>query len=302
MRKLVTVGDDALARRLADALLAESIATEVRDDDPEQVEVWVRDDADVPEARTLSDRFLEDPDAFGAKVRAGAKARSARQAADRRWRQRVERTRHSVHGVRARPVFTMAIGVAALAVTLLTSFGQHRAMTDLLVLTRYPARAGLVDVMNGEVWRLVTPALLHFDVMHLAFNLWMWWSFGRLVEERKGPAFFLPLVLVADVAGFVGEWLGVLWTTPGGFAYAGGLSGILYGLFGYVWLKGRLDPSDRLEVHPQTVMLLLGWLLLGFSGMLGVANGAHLAGLVVGLLWALGDIGWFRLRRRLDRP
>jgi GlpG protein len=76
----------------------------------------------------------------------------------------------------------------------------------------------------------------------------------------------------------------------------GGMSGVLYALFGYIWVRGRLDSSLGLAMPPNTATILLVWLGLGFTGALGnVANVAHLGGLVSGAL--MGALAALRARR-----
>ena len=62
----------------------------------------------------------------------------------------------------------------------------------------------------------------------------------------------------------------------------------MYGLFGYFWLAGRLNPGQGLHISNGLAGFMLLWLLLGFFDLLWVsmANWAHLGGLVTGLLWA----------------
>ena len=66
----------------------------------------------------------------------------------------------------------------------------------------------------------------------------------------------------------------------------GGMSGVVYGLLGYVWIRGKLDPASGLFLHQSTVVMMMIWLVLCFTGLLGpVANYAHLAGLLMGMAW-----------------
>ena len=66
----------------------------------------------------------------------------------------------------------------------------------------------------------------------------------------------------------------------------GGLSGVVYALLGYSWLRARLQPACGLTMPPALMGFMLIWLVLGFFDMLGTptANMAHLVGLLVGLL------------------
>jgi len=66
------------------------------------------------------------------------------------------------------------------------------------------------------------------------------------------------------------------------------MSGVVYGLLGYIWIRGKFDPASGLYLHSSTVVMMLLWLVAGFTGWLGpIANGAHLGGLVMGMAW-----GW----------
>jgi GlpG protein len=63
------------------------------------------------------------------------------------------------------------------------------------------------------------------------------------------------------------------------------MSGVDYGLFGYVWMKSRFDPGSGLFIHPTTVFLMMAWLLLCMTpgSVVHAANAAHLVGLGMGL-------------------
>jgi membrane associated rhomboid family serine protease len=63
------------------------------------------------------------------------------------------------------------------------------------------------------------------------------------------------------------------------------MSGVNYGLFGFLWMKGKFGRDQNWQMHPQTVQLMLMWMVLCFTGLLGpIANGAHVGGLVIGAL------------------
>ena len=69
------------------------------------------------------------------------------------------------------------------------------------------------------------------------------------------------------------------------------MSGVVYALFGYVWIKSKFDPGDGLFIDQSTAIILLAWFFLCFTmpvGTLsggGVANFAHAGGLISGALW-----------------
>ena len=76
------------------------------------------------------------------------------------------------------------------------------------------------------------------------------------------------------------------------------MSGVNYGLFGYIWMKGKFDPGDGLELNPTTITILLAWFVICFTGVFGnIANGAHAGGLAVGAAWGyLSALRWTRTR------
>ncbi|MEE3220887.1 MAG: rhomboid family intramembrane serine protease, partial [Planctomycetota bacterium] len=67
-----------------------------------------------------------------------------------------------------------------------------------------------------------------------------------------------------------------------------GMSGVIYGLFGYAWTRGKYDPSSGLRLNPQVVFILVLWLVICLFGFMPIANVAHVTGLLSGM--AVG--GW----------
>lgn len=154
----------------------------------------------------------------------------------------------------------------------------------------------LLPWQSGEWWRLVTPIFLHFSLMHVVFNsLWLW-EFGRRIEQVISGRYLLVLVLVIGVLSNFAQFLSVP-NNP-----FGGMSGVNYGLLGYLWLRCRLVPHPELQLPSGIVVVLLVFLALGFTGMLdalaggGIANASHLGGFIVGALWGLLD--GYRARTR----
>jgi GlpG protein len=134
----------------------------------------------------------------------------------------------------------------------------------------------------GQWWRLITPVFLHFGVLHIVFNaLWVW-EFGRRIEGFMGHWVMLGLALLIGVGSNLAQYY---WQGPSLF---GGLSGLLYGLLGFliVWQKRRVVP----EPLPSPVAIfMLVWLVLCMSGAVNffvdgsIANAAHVSGLLIGV-------------------
>ena len=126
-----------------------------------------------------------------------------------------------------------------------------------------------------------TPVLLHFSSAHLMFNLLAWLIYGGRLEQRLGSWYLAGLVLTI---GVLSNLLQALLSGP----YFGGLSGVVYGVFGFVWIYGIRFPQSQLSLSKVDLTLVLGFMALGFADMLWVntANWAHLAGFVSGALLA----------------
>lgn len=141
----------------------------------------------------------------------------------------------------------------------------------------------LETLAQGELWRLISPDFLHFSVLHITFNLMMFWVLGGQLERRKGWLSLLMLILVVSVVSNVAQLL------DGGYLF-GGLSGVVYGLFGFCWVWSRYD--KRVFMPDALFRFALVWLIIGYTpltewvGLGRMANSAHLYGLLSGLVWA----------------
>jgi GlpG protein len=120
---------------------------------------------------------------------------------------------------------------------------------------------------------------IHFGVIHILFNMLWLRDLGSMIEARQSSLQLAALILVIAA----GSNLAQFYTDGPSF---GGMSGVVYGLFGYVWVRGRFDPGSGLFVHPTTVMMMLAWLVLCFLQVIPhVANTVHITGLIIGAGW-----------------
>lgn len=170
--------------------------------------------------------------------------------------------------------------VRALAIVPLDVVGQRIVPGDLVADT----------LAGGQIWRLFTPAFLHFGWMHLIFNMLWVWYFGRQVESVQGWRRLGVIVLIAALFSNLAQYFT-------GTVLFGGMSGVDYALLGYVWLISRRRPGSGFFVPQMLMVFMLGWMIFTMTGLgdavgLGnVANEAHLGGLLVGLI-----MGWFASR------
>ena len=294
------LGTEPEARVLSAHLSVEGIENQVEPDHGGRWAIWVHSEDQLEHATTLLRRFSEnpgDPRYAQAVQRALEKRRREEQAAtaaERRYFDPGKLFPERIYGI---GVLTAALIGISILVTLISGFGDAAGPRGWLSITRYVYedgyvrwRPGLPEIQRGEVWRLFSPAFIHFGILHLLFNMLWLKDLGSRIEHLQGRWRLLALVLVIAALSNVAQF-GV-----GGPSF-GGMSGVVYGLLGYVWLRGRLDPASGLHVDRQTMLLMVIWFFLCLFHIIPhVANAAHGAGFVLGLLWGgvsawLGTLG-----------
>lgn len=143
-----------------------------------------------------------------------------------------------------------------------------------------------------QVWRWFSHALLHFSLIHILFNLLWWWYLGGMVEKRLGAG---KLVVIAVISALLSGWMQAKYSG----IWFGGLSGVVYALMGYCWLYGERRPEAGVFLERGLMAFAIVWLVIGYFGAFGlsIANAAHVAGLVVGLVMAFVDTRGQSVRR-----
>ena len=135
-------------------------------------------------------------------------------------------------------------------------------------------------VEQGDWWRLLTAAFLHYGPVHLILNMVGLYWFGSLLEERIGAARYLMLYLVSGLAGSAGA---LLWSN-GFLTPTVGASGAIFGILG----AGLVLERQRDYVFGGSAMgVIIINFVLTFS-ISSISKGGHIGGLVGGILCALG--------------
>jgi len=168
---------------------------------------------------------------------------------------------------------TFLVALAVLAVATAQLLDIKHTLRYLLI-----AHPNFPQIDMAEPWRLVTSAFLHFSATHLVFNLFWWWYLGGRVELSLGSKVLVGLFLFTAISSNLVQfyWQGPLF---------GGLSGVVYGLFGFAIVMSA-NRGGPLWLPPMLIAFMIGWLLIGFSEALplNMANEAHLAGLISGFM------------------
>ncbi len=259
--------------------------------------VWILDEEQVADAQARLTRFQENSDApeFVAAGAQAAKARAAeaRELADYHKRVRTGRSLFPKLGGYGVGPLTFGLIFVCIVVAVYSKLGADSEFLRKLLLADPKLANGtfLPEVRAGEFWRLFSPAFIHFGLLHVLFNLMWLYQLGCMIEARQGTLTLALLVAATDVGPMISQYL---WSGPG---YVGGMSGVVYGLAGYVWLRGKYDRASGLHLDRQNVQWLLLWLVVCFTGAVGnVANAAHVAGLGIGMVWG-GLSAFFAARK-----
>ncbi len=138
-------------------------------------------------------------------------------------------------------------------------------------------------VADGDWWRLLTAAFLHYGPVHLGMNMLVLWLFGPPLENALGSARFLLLYLVGGLAGSAGALL----FTPTSATV--GASGAIFALFGAMLV---LERQGTFVFGGSVVPLLV--INFAFTILVpGISIGGHLGGFVGGAvaMLALSRLG-----------
>jgi membrane associated rhomboid family serine protease len=151
-------------------------------------------------------------------------------------------------------------------------------------------------------WTLITSIFLHADFNHLLFNMFALFFFGSYLERLLGSNRFLIIFIAAGIVGNLGYFV----TAPNNMIPAIGASGAAYGLMGTLAILAPFMSVYVWGLLPVPMVVLTAvYALLDVSGLFissgsNIAHGAHLAGLLVGLVFGLYLRPYFGYRRQRD--
>ena len=182
----------------------------------------------------------------------------------------------------------------AILLSLATFFGQNQ-LTFYLTFLKADIANGFLSFssfektyfIDYEFWRLISPIFIHFSVAHLAFNsLWVY-ILGTRIENLEG---FKKLILLIIFSGSLSNFAE---SAASGAIIFGGLSGCVYSLLGYCYIKEFIQKKFAFGMPPAIYIFMIAWLALGYLDILNffgfgkIANTAHLTGLICGISFAL---------------
>ena len=127
----------------------------------------------------------------------------------------------------------------------------------------------------SEPWRMLSAGFVHdwSGPLHILFNSYAIWIFGRQLEPMLGPLRFLVLYLTSIIGGSVA----VLWLSDPTVPVVGA-SGALFGLMGAFFIIIRAVGGNASQLFGLiAINFALGFFVSGISWQ------GHLGGLLTGL-------------------
>ncbi len=183
---------------------------------------------------------------------------------------------------------TLIIAAVSVAMELVSSFDP--SWRDYFYMD---LKLGILStIWTGAWWQPFTSSLLHGNLLHMGFNVAWLIAFGAVLEARFGWWRYLLLLVLLAYVTMLPQFVIPNFDAPvNAQRGAVGLSGIMYGLFGLLWMGRRWHREFYLVCDDTTVKLPIGWFFFciaaTYTGVMPVANIAHGAGIVFGVIYGL---------------
>ena len=291
MRQLGTLPDRSSAELLHDHLYALGVHTKLERDGAEWA-LWVRDEDQLPQARAEFAQFRENPaDPRYAGVSQAAEAlRQQRVSEAIAGRKQQINLTQKWQGLQTRtPVTVILIGLS-IWVAVVTRLGMDQNANVRFFFAEWHideaaqriVSDSLLDTLSKrQIYRWLSPIFLHFGPLHLLFNMSATLAYGRVIEQRSGSFRFIGIVLaIALISNFSQFFMS-------GPTF-GGMSGVDFGLFGFLWMKSRYAPDYGVWMGRDYILQSLFFLVICMLGVLGnIANTAHITGMLSGMVLAM---------------
>lgn len=141
---------------------------------------------------------------------------------------------------------------------------------------------------QNDAYRWWAPALIHLSLMHIVMNSFWWWVLAKEIEMHDGHSGLILLTLLLALGSAYAQYLAV-------GPYFAGLSGVTYGLMGWVWGRQyryrhistpRYDLPSWLFPFMMVSMVVIIMFDSAFGG-LNIGHESHIAGALLGVLTAI---------------
>jgi rhomboid protease GluP len=197
-----------------------------------------------------------------------------------------------------RPVWQPRVTQVILGLTVVVYLLQ--LLTQYLTGIDYPAALGVKAndlIVQGQIWRLFTPMLLHGSILHIGFNMYALYVIGSGLERYYGRSRYLTLYILA---GFTGNVLSFLISPQPSLGASTSIFGLL-GAEGVLLYQNRqiFGPAARRSL---TNVIMVAALNLAISLSPGIDLWGHVGGLIGGSFFAWFAGPHFRYEMGLYQP
>ncbi|MCJ7695347.1 MAG: rhomboid family intramembrane serine protease [Anaerolineaceae bacterium] len=145
-------------------------------------------------------------------------------------------------------------------------------------------------ILAGQIWRLITPALLHSSILHIGFNMYALYIMGRRLESTYGHARFLLLYFLS---AFGGNVLSFVLSDANSLGSSTAIFGLLAAEAVFIFQNRHLFGKRVKNMLINIFMILIINLMIGFSPNTNIDNFGHLGGLLGGFIFgSLGGPKW----------
>lgn len=141
----------------------------------------------------------------------------------------------------------------------------------------------LLVLIYGEYYRIITANFLHFGVIHVAINCYSLYNVGTLLERMIGMKNILVVVIVSAVTTSLWPLLSFLVFGNGANVVLAGISGIVCGLVGALFVVSYQYKEYLGNIHRSITKNIFFMILISVS-LSGVSLSGHLGGLIGGMI------------------
>nr|WP_243752044.1 rhomboid family intramembrane serine protease [Leucobacter weissii] len=186
------------------------------------------------------------------------------------------------------PVVTYGLMIACVLVFaaqwLSATFGDNSVTEGLWYAPAYSlpdaVASSIFSDVSFEPWRMLTVMFTHSTgfVLHILFNLYALWLFGRNLEQLLGRVWFLVLYVFAGLGGSLMVMIWVYFEPMSLLVPTVGASGAIFGVLAATLVAYR---ASNVNVTSLAVLIAINF-GIGFLPGAAISWQAHLGGMIVG--------------------
>jgi len=211
MRLIGHLESEASARTFGDFLFVQGVESQIEFIKGEGWGIWINEEEQIAGASRLLTSFRENPDdpKYHTEATRAETLRAERAKSEEAWRNRLRNRRHlfrPLTGYGFGPL-TFAFIAISIVVFVRSRFGtdlvpiQSLFISPFLVGDSYvPPDPSLPEIRHGQIWRLFTPMFIHFNALHIFFNMLWLLDLGSMIEGRQS-SWHLAILGLAVAAG-----------------------------------------------------------------------------------------------------